>query len=309
MTSLLLLIPAVLAVFALSGVLGHFDKRVSKHGIHALTWRWLTASGNWTGKPVTNRGLTRPGTKALTPTGHAHRRWYLPRWQHAAWRIQWTLVTLLTSASLLVRFRSTVSYLGVTAAAGAGYGAWRTWAWAQEYTHRRSYVKPLHVRLAAKAGIPVANHPDSWVDVPRDLSYARLTWPKNSALPEPQDRQAIEAVTASTLGMRNPKAKWQFTGPRLGLTHTPPVPPPARVALADIRQAIIEADVDDLILGVGEDGKIVKVSLHNDAPHLGLSMDSGKGKSVSVRCIVPQVLFRGGIALILDNKLVSHPWA
>ena len=300
---------ALVVLFALSGVLGTLDARFRKHGPHALTWRWLTAGTGWHGKHVTNRGWTRPGTKALTPTGYAHRRWYLPRWQHALWRIRNTLVTVLTCAGLLFQSRRTADYLAVTAAAGAGYGAWRGRARMQEHGHRKNYVKPLHARLADTAGIPLANKPESWLEIPKDLSYAVLTWPKGAALPKPQEREAIESTAASTLGMKGAKPKWQFTGPHLKLKLTLPVPCPASVTLADVMDAIREAGVNDLILGVGQEKKITQVSLSHDSPHLALSADSGKGKSVVVRCILPQVLLRGGIGVILDNKLVSHPWA
>ncbi len=307
MLLVLLLVLAVL--FALSGVLGHLDARFRKHGPHALTWRWLSAGAGWHGKAVTNRGWTRAGTKALTPTGYAHRRWYLPRWQHALWRVQWTLVTLLTCAGLLFQSRRTADYLAVTAAAGAGYGAWRGRARMQEHAHRKNYVKPLHARLADTAGIPLANKPESWLEIPKDLSYAVLTWPKGAQLPKPQEREAIESTAASTLGMRGAKPEWQFTGPHLKLKLTLPVPCPASVTLADVLDAIREAGVNDMILGIGQEKKITQVSLSHDSPHLALSADSGKGKSVVVRCILPQVLLRGGIGVILDNKLVSHPWA
>ena len=305
---LVLLLVVLVLLFALSGVAGHLDSRFRKHGPHALTWRWLTGEA-WHGKILTNRGWTRPGTKALTPTGYAHRRWYLPRWQHALWRIQWTLVTLLTCAGLLLRSRPTADYLAVTAMAGAGYGAWRGRARMQEYGHRNNYYKPSHARLAPLAGIPVANKPESWLEIPRDLSYAALTFPKGAPLPTPQDRQAIETGFASTLGMKDAKPSWQFTGPHLKLKLTLPVPCPASVTLADVLDAIREAGVNDLILGIGQEKKITQISLLHDSPHLALSADSGKGKSVVVRCILPQVLLRGGIGVILDNKLVSHPWA
>ena len=322
MSLLLAVVLCLFAWFVLSGVAGHYNSRIAKHGPHALLARWLFAHKNWAGNPVTNRGWTRPGTKALTPTGHAHRRWYLPGWQHSLWRIRNTLVTVLTCAGLLFQFRRTVEYIGVTAAAGAGLGAWRARSWAGEYSHRKNYVKPLHVRLAGDAGIPLANKPESWLEIPRDLSYARLTWPKGAQLPKPQERQAIESTAASTLGMRGAKTSWQFTGPRMSLRLVPPVPPPRRVFLDRIEwetprhpdlpvdvilQAIREAGVDDLVLGIGQDGNVVKVNLSNDSPHIVLSIDSGGGKSVTVRCLASQVLFRGGIAAILDNKLVSHP--
>lgn len=300
---------AVLAVvlFAASGIAGHYDSRLRKHGIHALTWRWLTASSNWAGKPVTNRGFSRPGTKALTPTGHAHRRWYLPQWQHALWRVQNTVATALICVGLLFRFRRTAEYLGVTAAAGVVLGAFRAWSWAQDYSHRKNYVKPLHARLAGDAGIPVANKPESWLQIPKDRSHAVLTWPKGAPLPKPQERDSIASTASSTLGMAGAIVKWQFTGPQLKLHLRRPVPCPDHVTLEDILDAIREAGINDLILGIGQEGRITSVSLQNDSPHIGLSMDTGKGKSVTVRTTVPQILFRGGIALVLDNKLVSHP--
>ena len=304
---LLAVLLVLLTGFILSGIAGHYDARLRKHGPHALAFRWFFATANWAGKPVTNRGWTRPGTKALTPTGHAHRRWYLPGWQHALWRTRNTLAALLVVAGLLFQSRRTAEYLGVTAAAGAVTGAWRARSWTLERGHRKNYVKPLHARLADTAGIPLANRPESWLEIPRDLSYAVLTWPKGAQLPKSQERDTIAATAAATLGMGNAKRTWQFTGPHLRLRLVPPVPPPRLVTLEDIKRAILDADDDCLILGIGEDGKVVSVSLRNDAPHIGLSMDSGAGKSVSVRCIVPQVLFRGGISLILDNKLVSHP--
>jgi hypothetical protein len=303
------LLVGLLALFVLSGVAGHYNSRLHRHGPHALVARWLFAHQNWAGKPVTNRGFTRPGTKALTPTGHAHRRWYLPQWQHALWRIRNTLVTLLLLADLLFHFRRTLDYLAVTAAACAAYGTLRTRAWAQSYGHQKNYVKPLHVRLAPKAGIPAAMDPHSWLDIPKDRSYATLTWPKGAALPKPQERDEISSAAASTLGIAGAVVKWQLTGPQIKLHLRPPVPPPASVTLADVLDAIRGAGVNDLILGIGQEDAITQISLSHDSPHLALSADSGKGKSVIVRCILPQVLLRGGIGVILDNKLVSHPWA
>jgi hypothetical protein len=260
--------------------------------------------------------------KALTQTGFAHRRWYWPRWQHALWRTRNSLAAALLAADLLFQFRRTLDYLAVTAAAGAGYGAWRGRSLAQGYAHRKNNIKPVHVRFAEYAGIPIANKPESWLDIPRDLSYAALTWPKGAQLPKPQDRQAIESGVASTLGMRCAKPSWQFTGPRLRLKLVPPVPPPKWTYLDDIvwasprtpdlppdaiRKAMLAASADEIILGIGQDGQIVKVNFRHDSPHMALSVDTGKGKSVLVRCLVSQVLLRGGIAALLDNKLVSHP--
>lgn len=323
MTASLLLLAAVLVLlFAMTGLVKHAQKRLDQHGIHALVWRWLSAKPHHN-KPLTTRGWGRPGApRALTPSGYAHRRWYWTREQHALWRIQWTLIVLLTCAGLLFQFRRTVSYLGVTAAAGAGYGAWRARSWARDYQHQKNYVRPAHIRCAPLAGIPVAARPESWIEVPKDRDYARFTWPKGAELPKPQERDHMADVARSTLGMKGARPSWQFTGPRLRLELTMPVPAPtwvfldriewssrvpSDVAQDAIRKAIQEAGVDEFVLGIGEEGAIIKRSLAHDSPHLAVSVDSGGGKSVLVRCLMSQVLLRGGIGAILDNKLISHP--
>ena len=316
----LLLILVLLMVFAVYGVAGHLDGRVRRHGPHALAWRWFSGAAHH-GKPLTDRGWLRPGRKALTPTGHAHRRYYLPRWQHATWRTGYTLVAAVTGAGLLLQQSRTLAYLAVTGGAGCAYGGVRGWGRLQSWEHRRNYVRPLHVRLASKAGIPVAARPESWLEIPRDRSYAVLTWPQGAPLPKPQERDEIASAAASTLGMGGARKTWQLTGPEMKLHLTLPVPCPAHVTLRGetdedgnvtvpgILEEIRTAGVNDLILGIGQESRVTQVSLQNDSPHLALSADSGKGKSVVVRCILPQVLLRGGIAAILDNKLVSHPWA
>ena len=123
--------------------------------------------------------------------------------------------------------------------------------------------------------------------------------------------------------MNGAKPSWQFTGPHLKLRLVPPVPAPWWVYLDRIdwkgvrnvpdlpsdaiRQALRAADPDTLILGIGEDGQIVTINLKHDSPHMAFSVDTGKGKSTLVRCLTSQVLIRGGIVALLDNKLVSHP--
>jgi hypothetical protein len=323
MAGFLLLALAGLGLFTVTGVVRHFRRRLAKVGVHALTFRWLFAPTNWAGKPVTNRGWNRPGTKALTATGFAHRRWYWTGWQHAAWRIQWTVAALLLAAGLALRFRPAEQYLELTALTAGCAGLARARAGLLNWGHRRNHVKPLHIRLAPVAGIPVALRPESWLDIPRNLSYVQVTFPKNHQLPKAEDRKAIETVAAATIpGMKNGRPSWRTVGPRLVFRLTPPVLPPLRVYLdriewgyrnppqmpADaILRAIRAASADEFVLGIGENGQVMTVSLTHDSAHYAVSVDTGGGKSVLVRAFVPQVLFKGGIALILDNKLVSHP--
>ena len=230
MSPLVLLVLGPVVLFAAYGVARHLDARVRKHGPHALTWRWLTAEA-WHGRPITNRGWTRPGTKALTPTGHAHRRYYWPRWRHTLWRLQWTLASLSRGPRPCPphRYRCRLPRRH-------GHRRSRRWRAARVDMVRGRHAPPglrqaVHIRVAPLAGIPVASKPESWLDIPRDRSYARPTWPKTAALPPPKDRDAIASALSATVGMRDAKISWQFTGPRPRLTLTPPVPAPRRVYL------------------------------------------------------------------------------
>ncbi len=189
-------------------------------------------------------------------------------------------------------------------------------------SHRKNYVKPLHVRLAADAGIPLANRPESWLDIAPRPVHATLTWPKDAQLPKPQERQAIETGRRVHPRHEGAKPKWQFTGPHLKLRLVPPVPPPTWVFLDRIewsggvrpptcaRTSIRAGDPRSRRGRARPRGSARTATSSRSAsattPRTWLSVDTGGGKSVRCGAFV-QVLFRGGIVAILDNKLVSHP--
>lgn len=304
----------VIAVFTVWGLVKYGRMRLKQHGVHALSWRWVSAKAHH-GKAVTTRGWTRPGRPtAKTDTGYAHRRWYWPRWQHALWRIENTFLVALLVVTLVFQFRRTIDYLTAVAAAATGYGTWRAWEWAQMYGHRKNRIKPAHVRLHELCEIPLALQPEDWLEIPKHGRYATATWPKQAALPDSKKRQTIADAFALTLGMGDAVPTWKHAGPRLQLRLDKPIPCPDHVTLEDILDALRTALWTDLIVGIGQGGpelglKRGTLSLLHDSPHLGLSCDTGKGKSVTIRCMLSQLLLRGAIAAILDNKLVSHPWA
>ena len=187
----LLLILVAVVVFLAVGAVRHALRRLDREGSHLLLWRWLSAGGNWSGKAVTNRGLTRPGSRALTATGYAHRRWHWTRLQHAAWRIQWTLAVLLTGTGLLVCFRRTEQYLAVSALASGGYGIWRGGVWAREHHHRGHHYKPLHVRLHHRRRDPAGDAPRVVAgNPPRPVVCAGRRGRRTPQLPKAEDRQA-----------------------------------------------------------------------------------------------------------------------
>jgi hypothetical protein len=80
------------------------------------------------------------------------------------------------------------------------------------------------------------------------------------------------------------------------------------VRLADIREAIIKAGPDELVLGIGKRGRAVTVDLHADSPHLALSVGSGGGKTRTARLIGAQVAYKGGLVVIVNLKRIGYSW-
>jgi hypothetical protein len=127
--------------------------------------------------------------------------------------------------------------------------------------------------------------------------------------PEGKEKDRLVTTLATKLGIEAPEAKWMLAGPEPKLEITVSQPPPARVPLASVREALDRAKADDLVWGLGKRDAVVKTSLSGDSPHVGLSMGSGAGKSVTARGLLAQQLHKGSIGLILDYKMISHQWA
>ena len=88
-------------------------------------------------------------------------------------------------------------------------------------------------------------------------------------------------------------------------------PMPGFVAWAEIAAAAEAAKEHELVLGLTRKGPrdpfITSVELEN--PHLGLSMPTGDGKSVTARLAASQLAHHGALVVVLDRKLASHMWA
>lgn len=192
--------------------------------------------------------------------------------------------------------------------AAAGAGCWWLWHTARQLRHRRTWLRPLHLAACDVAGIDSRRPPHGWLEVERDRSKAVLALPAGWP-PDDKDKQRLAKIAADKLGIEAPEVSWRLAGPKPLLTLTASQPPPGRVALADVRTAIEAARDDELVWGIGRKGAVVSSSLSGDSPHLGLSMGSGAGKSVTARFLLAQMLYKGCIGLILDYKMISHQWA
>lgn len=303
-----LLVLIVAACFTARGLYNGARGRVRRHGVHALAWRWLTGHP-WHGKPVTDAGWLRPGTRALTVTGHAPRFHYRPRLHRTAIRTGCTLAVLVVAAGLLFARAATLAILAGVAMGLLILLAIRVRSGWRQRQHRRAWIEPLHMVCAPLVGHPVAVPPQSWLAVEPDRSRAVLALPEGRDFSDPADQSRIARAAAAKLGIEAPDISWRLGGPEPTLTITRSVPPPAKVLLADVLKYVDEAGAEVLVIGLGKGGKPVTISLDGDSPHLGLSMGSGAGKSVTARFLAAQMLYKGAIVLVLDIKRISHMWA
>lgn len=288
-------VAAVLAVLVALGV--HRETRARlQAGWHRLGWRWLTGAA-WHGNEVSGDAWAWPGPWF----------WKLPRPRRAAIRIAVTLAAAGLPAAWLADpwltsrlAMSAASLLCAAAAAAAVAGV-------KNYRHRRRWVRPLHRRTAAMIGMPMAG-PLRHITIPRDRTGAVIRLPQDFTT-DVAGRAEIVRTVAETVGIEQPEASWRLAGPAPMVTITSSQPPPAMVTLAQLRPLIERGRPDELLWGLGKKSVVVKSSLSGDSPHLGLSMGSGAGKSLTARAILAQMLFHGAIGLILDCKMISHQWA
>lgn len=285
---------AVLVVSVVVALYGlHLEVRSRfRHGWHRLGWRWMSGA-RWHGGPGRGHGWEWPGPWF----------WGMHRVKRAAIRctaaasaaadvvcwVKFPQATLLANICIAYVFMA-----GLLAA-----GVWLAWYW----RHWRRFVRPTRRALHERHGL---GHRAP--KIARDRTWVRLDLPHAYAGDAKERQAVVETVTAKT-GIESPEASWRLAGPAPMLTLNVSKPPPVKVALPDVLTYIQAAKPDELVWGLGRHAAVVKSSLSGDSPHLGLSMGSGAGKSVTARAILAQMLYHGAIGLILDYKMISHQWA
>jgi hypothetical protein len=232
----------------------------------------------------------------------------VPRWKRVLRRGGSALAAVALVTCYLVNPQVTgwvIVCLGCVLLAGGG---WWLWLLAWRFRHHRTWLRPLHLAACDVAQIPRGRPPGSWIEVSGDRQRAALALPPGWPADD-KDKQRLVAITTAKLGLESPDVAWRLAGPKPTLELTASQPPPLRVSLADIRPAIEAARADEMVWGLGKHARAVTSSLSADSPHIGLSMGSGAGKSVTARALLAQMLYRGCIGLVLDHKMISHQWA
>lgn len=279
-------------------------ERSATAGLPRRIVRWHLGH-HWSGQAITDAGWHRPGRRALTATGHARRFWYRPQKHRMMIRVAETEGPLLAAWGMVFYPLPTLVVLGGCVLAAIGFAGLRICRAVHRRRHRRNWLMPLHKTLSPMLNIPLANKPETYLQVARDRSSASVALPV--AYRSQKEMARLEAAVSDTLGIEAPEVTWDKSGAKPVVTFSKAITPP-KVTLDDVRAALEQAGADDIVVGLGKRHVPVTASLHGDSPHLGLSMGSGAGKSGTARFIGAQVMHKGGITLWLDVKRISHPW-
>lgn len=187
-------------------------------------------------------------------------------------------------------------------------GAWRLARWAWTLRHRRTWLRPAHLAAHQVAHIDPRRPPQEWLTVAPDRSHAVAELPAGWG-GDDKEQQRLVAILTAKLGMESPEHSFHLAGPKPTLELTVAKPPPPAVSLAQLMPYIDAARADEVICGLGVQAAAVGIDLDSDSPHIGITMGSGGGKSVTSRLILAQLLYKGCVGLVLDAKRISHAWS
>jgi hypothetical protein len=241
-------------------------------------------------RPKSDATYWRDGT-----TIHEHAYWGAPQawhWKLAGWKKHAAVVTAAAVVLAYLTHRTaTLTVLAILTAAGI-------WWLIRNWRFRRDWVNPYNRELPP--GVTVRK-------LARDRTRAVLTL---GGFIDDKGQQQIMAVTAAKLHLPGTlAADWRQHGKRPEVTITVVPPPPGYVSFADIRELADAAAEHEIVFGLGRKNVPGVISVDSDSPHIGLSMGSGDGKSVTARNAACQLAHHGALIIVLDSKFVSQHWA
>lgn len=277
------------------------------------------------GRLRTDARFLYPGTRALTPTGHASRWAMLAGWQRASVRLAVLSGAVSGAWGWVVAPTVTAVAACVAGAAGAGWSGWWVWTEVRSAQHHRTHVRPLALALARQFGLPDSTDPDRIVSVPRTFRTAPDPGPDGEG-PDPDHPHAVvvrlpvtlvdgaevrRTITRIVCGRLDldpdgVAASWRMSGGTPSVTFTVIPGPPRRVTFGDIAAELARTDRPGApVLGVAAGGRVVRVDLDSESPHIAISAGTGGGKSVLVKGIAAQLMHEGCQVVIADPKRFS----
>lgn len=276
----------------------------------ALCWRFAIGQP-LSGQARTNATWIRRGTATLGDDAGDPFPWsYLPGWEKMLirWGVVWATVVYFVGLA--------VAPVLTNVAAVVLIGAFVTWR-VRRYRqlkplreHQRELVEPLDRTLREVVPDMVRGA----VDVP--LTYDEnhetpvvITLPDTFAGAADSRADQVRNIVAAKLAFSS-KVNYRFESrglvSRLIMSVVPQ--PPRKVTYDDIADAFEAAPDTAPVIGQTAGRRIVSADFRADSPHVLVSAGSGGGKSVLNRTIIAQHLHRGGLAVMLDVKFLSHMW-
>jgi hypothetical protein len=217
--------------------------------------------------------------------------------------------------ALLFHRGGTERVMAVVAGVLLGCALIRAALWWPEWGHYRSRVRPLHWKLAPLLALPPSTKPGDWLAIPPDYATNRdaevVLYPPRDFTASDRNRDDVQRAVAVALPeLEAPDFDFGALAghkPRIIVKHSDP--PPTLVTWDQIAPKVAAKAAHELVTGIGKHSEVIKVSVETDSPHFGISMGTGAGKSNLAAFWLVQRLRQGDIALILDAKHFSHPWA
>ncbi len=266
-------------------------------------WRWLTGLplDGPPGRPRYRTDATwrRRGQNRLHPIPVIPWHWWTRR-RRAGIRSGGTLAVMLAATGLLAHRAVTIDILMLLTILLAAWGCWLAYGKVRNWRHNRDYVGPLDEALPPAVTIR---------EVTRDRGRTVLDLAPGFGADDRERKMIVQTVQAVLALPAAPDPTWKLHGKRPQVTLTKPEPPPGYVSFADIRALADAAAEHEAVLGLGRKAEPGIVSVDNDSPHIGLSMGSGDGKSVTARNAASQLAHHGALTAVLDTKLMSQHWA
>lgn len=195
--------------------------------------------------------------------------------------------------------------------------------------HLAEYVHPLHEALAPQLRIPETVQPSEWLRIPRNFDDAdadpriRIYLPPTfKATNEDEEVQlgsradassyqkVVDEVVMSKLGLNRSEmtTRYHMVGaqPRVEYHRLPPVP--TKVTVDMVRRALDKATGGTVVFGLARGGRVIKINLDTDYPHVMLSVPTGGGKSWTIRAVVTPMLpkDKNTRVVVLDPKQHSQ---
>lgn len=268
---------------------------------------------NIKGDYKTNHKWSKPGTQPVGPQVRATRWDYLPMRRRAGIRLLTLGAVVAIPVGFIISVGGTSQTLRVIVWLLLLTGVWVTVEKSRKYMYKREMLIPTAEVVAhhLKDSRYVLD-PKTWLSIPYDvLDGPSLVYLDTShQLTDTQERGLARAVSRK-IGLVHPTSTFQYQGARPYMELRPAPSPPELVSFStpEVRDLVDNRTPGILFIGLGPRDLPIYLDLIKGAPHVGWSMPTNAGKSTAARGAIMQFLHDGGVCLILDPKMDSHPWA